>query len=97
MSSMQWEEALAAANQTEARSALDAHDLSYRYLLDGPALLAERERQLRRSVSLLPEGTDLPTPLSRDLFAWTRARAMAQRRLVWDLPRSWSAAESGTP
>jgi hypothetical protein len=95
MSSMQWEEALAAVSRIEARSALDAHTLSYRYLFDGPALLAQRERMLRRSVSLLPEGTELPTPLSCDLFAWAKAMAMAQRRLPWDLPQSWSGTESG--
>lgn len=95
MSSMQWEEALAAANRIEARSALDAHKLSYRYLFDGPALLAERERMLRRSVSLLPEGTELPTPLCCDLYAWAKAMAMAQRRLLWDLPGSWTGVESG--
>jgi hypothetical protein len=89
---MQWEEALAAVNRIEARSALDAHTLSYRFLCDGPARLSEQERSLRRSVSLLPAGTDLPSSLSRDLYAWAKAIAMAQRRSQWDLPRSWTGA-----
>lgn len=90
MSSMQWEEALAAVDRLEARSALDAHDRSYRLLCAGPERLAERERMLRRSVSLLPPGTDLPVQLRCDLFAWARAVTIAQRRLPCDLPRSWS-------
>ena len=89
MVAMQWEKALAAVNRIEVRSTLATHGLSYRYLSEGPALLAQRERMLRQTISLLPEGTELPMSLCCDLFAWAKAIAMAQRRLLWDLPHGW--------
>lgn len=90
---MRWEEALAAVNRIEARNKIAAYTLGYRYLTGGPALLSEREHVLRWTVFLIPEGEELPIDLGRDLFAWMTATSIAQRRLPWDLPPSWSDPE----
>ena len=95
MTSMQWEEALAAVKRTEMGSSLVVHALTYRYLAQGPERLAARECSLRRWVSSLPAGIDLPTRLGRKLLAWEQATTMAHRRLVWDLPQSWPGIRPG--
>lgn len=95
---MRWETALAAANRIEAHGGLAASQLSYHYLGGGPALLAEWERSLRLTVASIPDGDEMPRELGRDLVAWGKTTAMAQRRLAWDLPSAWSTpSESGSP
>jgi hypothetical protein len=94
---VRWEEALAAAESPGVRCALAAHQLSYRYLHEGPVRLAEREGVLRRTVASMPHGTELPVQLRRDLLAWQKAIAMAHRRLPWDLPRAWSDTPLAPP
>ncbi len=93
---MQWETALAAAHRIEPHGELAACGLSHHYLNGGPALLAEWERTLRLTVTAIPEGAELPGELGRNLVAWAKTTAMAQRRLPWDLPPAWSASESAS-
>lgn len=78
---MRWEDALALAEDLEARSKQAAYELSHRYLEKGTAHLAGEEAWLRRAVDRLSPQGQLPEALSRRPFAWKNATYMAQRRI----------------
>lgn len=70
---MRWEDALVAANRPDVRSELAAYELSYRYLDGGREMLSEQEQFLRRAISLVAEGEELPVLRVR----WSKAKLVA--------------------
>jgi hypothetical protein len=91
---MRWEAALATARQLKRRHKLTALALGYQYLNEGPATLCDREQALRRLISSISEGEEIPNEICCDLIAWASAMHISRKRSLRDLPPPWSKSES---